>query len=189
MNDSTGTANTTPGGGLRQAIQQQASSALSAQKSRAADGMTAVIEAVRQAGNQLRDKNGTLASYADNAAGQLERWSSQLRDRDISDLMDDVTTFARRRPALFVGSGVAVGLVAARFLKSSAPDNRSRSTEQPAQRFATSGPMSSAGMSSMNSEFGRTELGSSIGSDVGAGRTSSRAPRTPRSRTRTSEER
>ncbi len=182
MNDTPGTP--TSAGGLKHTIQQQASSALSVQKNRAADGMTAVIEAVRQAGNQMRDKNGTLAGYADTAAGQLERWSSQLRDRDVSELMDDVTAFARRRPALFVGGGVALGLVAARFLKSSAPNRSSWEAEQPAQRFTTSGSMSSAGIGSMSS----AEAGG-MASDVAADRPISRAPRAPRSRARTADER
>src|SRR3954471_16658562 len=117
-------------GGFMQTIQQRAGSALGTQKTRAADGITAVVEAVRHTGEQLREKNGALAGYVDSAASQLERWSSQLRDRDMNDLMNDVTSFARRRPAVFVGGGVALGLLAARFLKSSAPHGNSAATGQ-----------------------------------------------------------
>jgi len=108
-------------------IQQQATSALSSQKDRAADGMKTVIDAVRKTGESLRENNGTIAQYVDTAAGQLERWSQGLRDRDVSELMDEVGGFARRRPALFIGGGVAIGLLAARFLKSSAADSMSSS--------------------------------------------------------------
>jgi hypothetical protein len=34
-------------------------------------------------------------------------------------LIDDVEDFARREPAVFIGGAIAIGLVAARFLKSS----------------------------------------------------------------------
>jgi len=140
--------------GLMHSIQQQATTALSSQKDRAADGMKAVIDAVRQTGESLRENNGTIAQYIDTAAGQLERWSQQVRERDVSELMDEVGALARRRPALFIGTGVAIGVVAARFLKSSAPDRaasggsysstsdfsggRSDAMGQTRQRFATS---------------------------------------------------
>jgi hypothetical protein len=169
------------GTGFMETIQQRAGSALDSQKSRAVDGITAVVEAVRRTGDQLREKNGAMAGYVDSAAGQLERWSSQLRDRDMNELMDDVTSFARRRPAVFVGGGVALGLLAARFLKSSAPHTRSATTGQLTQSFATS--QSSAAMSRGRAGAESTAAG------IAADRTGSRTPRTPRSRPQTTDER
>jgi hypothetical protein len=55
----------------------------------------------------------------DEAANQLERVSNQLRDKDVGELMQDAQQFARRRPAVFIGSAFAIGLLGARFLKSS----------------------------------------------------------------------
>src|SRR4051812_33373313 len=185
------------GGGLMHSIQNQPSSALSSQKGRAADGIKTVIDAVRQTGESLRDKNATIAGYADSAATQLERFSTQLRDRDVSELMDEVSAFARRQPALFIGSGVALGVVAARFLKSSAPDGMTRSSGmsnagargasnwpstagQSTQQFATAG---SSGVSGSADTMGSTIEPDAAG--IAADRTSSRAPRTPRPRART----
>src|SRR4051812_20678681 len=143
------------GGGIMNTIQQQASSALSSQKNRAADGITAVIEAIRQTGGQLKEKNGALAGYADSAAGQLERWSTQLRDRDVSELMGDVTTFARRRPAVFIGSGLIIGLAAARFLKSSAPSSGGSNYWSGNEGYSSSGMgRSSSGMGQSSQRFG-----------------------------------
>jgi hypothetical protein len=117
-------------------IREQATTRLTSQKGRAADGLGSVVEAIRQTGQQLREKNGTLAGYADSAATQLEGWASSLRDRDVSDIVEDVKTFARRRPAVFLGSGVVLGIIAARFLKSSAPSSASSGS---AQRFTSMG--------------------------------------------------
>jgi hypothetical protein len=200
MNERSGAGGNGGGQGLMHSIQQQASSALSSQKDRAADGMKSVIEAVRQTGESLREKNGTIAGYADNAASQLERFSNQLRDRDVSELMDEVSAFARRQPGLFIGGGVALGLVAARFLKSAAPDgmtssgmsnagarrasNWSSPTGQSTQQFATAGSSSAVGSAAT--------MGSTIEPDaasIAADRTSSRTPRTPRPRARTTDER
>jgi len=201
MNERSGTGGNGGGQGLMHSIQQQASSALSSQKDRAADGIKSVIDAVRQTGESLREKNGTIAGYADSAASQLERFSTQLRDRDVSELMDEVSSFARRQPALFIGGGVALGLVAARFLKSSAPDrmttssgmwnsdthrasNWSNPTGQSTQQFATAGSSSAAGSADT--------MGSTIdpgAAGIAADRTSSRTPRSPRSRARTTDER
>jgi hypothetical protein len=183
------------GQGLMHSLQQQASSALSSQKVRAADSMKPVIDAVRQTGESLREKNGTIAGYADSAASQLERFSTQLRDRDVSELMDEVSAFARRQPALFIGGGVALGLIAARFLKSSAPDrmttssgmsnmgargasNWSSATGQSTQQFATAGSSSVVGSPDT---MGSTLQPGAAG--IAADRTTSRTPRTPRPRT------
>src|SRR3954468_6691148 len=88
MNERSGAGGNGGSQGLMHSIQQQATTALSSQKDRAADGMKAVIDAVRQTGESLRENNGTIAQYIDTAAGQLERWSQQVRERDVSELMD-----------------------------------------------------------------------------------------------------
>jgi len=106
--------------GLMDTIREKATSGLSTQKDRAADGLTSVVEAVRQSGQQLRDKNPALAGYADNAATTLERWASDFRAKDVSAMVDDVKRFARQRPAVFLGGAVVLGVVAARLVKSAA---------------------------------------------------------------------
>jgi hypothetical protein len=170
--------------GLMQSIQRQATSALSTQKDRAADGITAVIEAVRHTGDQLREKNGTIAGYADSAVGQLERWSSQLRDRDVSELIDDVGAFARRRPAVFVGGGVALGLLAARFLKSSSTGAMPRAQGQTPQQMTTSASRRSMESGSLGSMESMSTTFDSAATGIAADRSSSQTPRPPRPRSR-----
>jgi hypothetical protein len=149
--------------GLLGTIREQANSRLSAQKDRAADGLAAVVEAVKQTGQQLRQKNPALSGYADGAAAQLERWSSAVRENDVSELVDRLKTFARRRPALFLGGAAALGAIAARMVKSSAVNG-------PAYRIPQR-------PSAMQDRFGsRRGSGGAQPTDIAADRVSSRPP-------------
>lgn len=101
---------------------QQVSTRLSDQKERAAEGLTSVADALRQTGQQLRSQDQQMVTdYIDSAAQQVERISSYLRDNDLGRLVDDIEGLARRQPGLFLGGAFALGLLGARFFKSSRP--------------------------------------------------------------------
>jgi len=101
---------------------QQVSSRLAGQKDRAAEGLTSVAHALRQTSQQLREQDQqTVTGYIESAASQVERVSNYLRQNDLGGLIDDVEHFARRQPALFLGGTFVLGLLGARFLKSSRP--------------------------------------------------------------------
>ena len=105
---------------LMDTVKQRASSQIDAQKGRATDSLSAIAGAVRQSTEQLRDdQHDGLAQYVEQAANQLERFANGLRDKSADELLRDVRNLARRQPALFIGGSVAVGILAARFLKSS----------------------------------------------------------------------
>lgn len=106
--------------GLMDRVRERAAAQLSTQKDRATDGLGSVAEAVRHSTRHLREnKQEAIAGYVEKAADQIDRFSAQLRDRDVSEIVDDVQRFARRQPAIFVASAFALGIVGARFLKSS----------------------------------------------------------------------
>jgi hypothetical protein len=106
--------------GLMDKVRQGATTQLSTQKDRATDGIGTVAHAVRQTTQQLRDQqHETIAYYVEEAANQLEQFSNRLRDKDVAELMREAQQFAKRRPAVFIGSAFAVGLLGARFFKSS----------------------------------------------------------------------
>ena len=105
--------------------QEQAKSQLGGQVSRAAEGLGTVAEAVGAVGQQLREKDqAALAQYANQAADRIERFSHYLRERDVNELLGEAQRLARRQPTLFMGGAFALGLVAARFLKSSSEKTR-----------------------------------------------------------------
>jgi uncharacterized protein YjbJ (UPF0337 family) len=94
------------------------------QKNQAADRLGSLAGALREAGRKLNEgeQAGDFGQYADRAAQQLERVSGYLRDHDLRDFVRDTETFARRRPEVFLGGTLIAGLMLARFLKASSPD-------------------------------------------------------------------
>lgn len=97
----------------------RARSRLDSQKSRAARSLRAVAAALRDSGEQLRQKDeGAVAPVVESVADGVDRLSNFLNSRNVDDMMHDVQSFARRRPELFLGAFFTLGVLAARFLKS-----------------------------------------------------------------------
>jgi hypothetical protein len=118
-------------GGIVDRVKETAAAQLTTQKDRGIDAIGSVTQAVRSSSQKLRDEHHeTIASYVEKTADQIENWSRQLREKDVNELLDDVQRLARRQPAVFIGSAFAIGLVAARFLKSSSPPYGSTSGDQ-----------------------------------------------------------
>ncbi|HYF65776.1 MAG TPA: hypothetical protein VD886_23305, partial [Herpetosiphonaceae bacterium] len=105
---------------LADQARQTVTSQVATQKDKASEALSSVAQALRQTGDQLRSNDqGAIGQYAGQAADQIERLSGFLRDRDVNDIMVEAERFARRQPALFLGGAFVLGLIGARFLKSS----------------------------------------------------------------------
>lgn len=96
--------------------------------------VTGTAEDLRSVGEELRKqgKDGP-AKIADRAAEQTEKVGSYLSGTGPDQMLHDVEDFGRQRPWVMLAGGLALGAVAARFLKAS-----SRSRYQ--QRSVPSGP-------------------------------------------------
>ncbi|MBA2469774.1 MAG: hypothetical protein H0V37_10295 [Chloroflexia bacterium] len=107
--------------GLTQQVRQQASEQLVTQKERLVDTLDTVALVLHQAGEHadLQDK-AMLTQYVDKASSQVSQWSDTLRERDMSQLLDDTVRYARRQPMLFFSGALAAGFAGARFFRSSA---------------------------------------------------------------------
>ncbi len=102
---------------------EQARSMAAERKSEVASQLDNVAQAFRSSGNQLRSEQqggAGIASYMDRAAEEVSHISDYLRDRNIDEMLADAEDFARRQPELFLGGAFALGVLAARFFKSSA---------------------------------------------------------------------
>lgn len=98
-----------------------ARSAFDDRKHAAADEVDGLVRAAHQTADQLRQQNqGSTAGYVNTAADTLQRFSGTLRDGDVNSLMRQSQDFARRRPLLFLGGAVAIGVALGRFFNSSA---------------------------------------------------------------------
>ncbi len=116
-------------GEVASTVKEQATSQISSQKEKAADGLGNVAQAIRQTSDQLRENDQAgVADYVEKAAQSVEKFSSYLRDRDLDEIVNGIEQFARREPALFIGGAFTVGLLAARFLRSSSPDKATGSS-------------------------------------------------------------
>ena len=117
----TGGQDTNRSAGIMGRVRNSANTQLTQQKERATEGIGSVAQAVRQSTQQLRDQqHDTIAQYVEQAADQLEKFATRLKEKNVNELMNDAQRFARQRPALFIGSAFALGLIGSRFFKSSA---------------------------------------------------------------------
>lgn len=140
--------------GFVERVREQAGAQLATHKDSATEGMGTIAQAVRRTTAELREtKHETMAEYVEQAAVRLERWSEQLKHKDIGELLQQAQNLARRQPVAFVGSAFALGLFGARFLKSRPPRQMVHSSGGSWQRQ----PM---GTTTGNISTGRTTTGS-----------------------------
>jgi ElaB/YqjD/DUF883 family membrane-anchored ribosome-binding protein len=104
---------------FRQA-RDSATSSLTQSRHQAAERLDGIANAMRTTSEHLRTENEPrVADLTESLAAQADRLSSYLRDRDFRGVQDDLERLARQRPAIAIGAALAVGMLAARFFKSS----------------------------------------------------------------------
>lgn len=104
---------------FRQA-RDRATSSLADSRRQTADQVGGLASALHSAGQHLRgEQQERIAGLADSVADQVDQVASYLRDADLQRMARDVENLARRQPALVFGAAFAIGLLGARFLKSS----------------------------------------------------------------------
>ena len=98
----------------------KATSSLGEGRRQAADQIGGLANAFHSAGEHLRGENQErIAGLADSLADQVDLVANYLRDADLNRLARDLEGLARRRPAVVFGAAFALGVIGARFLKSS----------------------------------------------------------------------
>jgi hypothetical protein len=98
--------------GVRRQVEQRSTEA--------GEKVVAQAEDLRSVGEELRKqgKDGP-AKLADRAAEETERVGSYLKEKGPDEMLHDVEDFGRERPWAVLAGGLALGVVAARFLKAS----------------------------------------------------------------------
>ena len=105
-----------PGKQLAQKAEESAENA----KSRVADGVRAIATAMRSASDELRRNDQTgIAQAAQRLEQKVEQAAEFLRNKTPGEMRDDLANAARREPVWFLGGAFLLGLLAARFMKSS----------------------------------------------------------------------
>lgn len=111
-------------------VKDNAATAIDDKKANLAQGLSGVAETIRQVGDSVKPPEGEQANkvaelttqYTESLSQQVEKLSGYLERQDLRGLMSDLEKFARRNPAIFLGGAFALGILAARFLKSSNPN-------------------------------------------------------------------
>jgi len=70
------------------------------------------------AGSVDQNLGEQYGDYARSAAKAIAGFSDQLKAKDLDELIDDLRNFARKSPAIAVGTAAAIGFVLARLVKS-----------------------------------------------------------------------
>lgn len=102
-------------------VMGNAMSELKAASSAKADEMRGMVaEEGQRMASTLRDAaqqggGGVQAKVLETMANGVSAMSDQLAQHDLRELMDDVTAYARRNPAIFVAGAAVAGLVLARL--------------------------------------------------------------------------
>jgi glucan phosphorylase len=110
--------------GLRQQVDERST--------KAGEQVTGTAQDLRSVGEELRKQGkDTPAKLADRAAEQTEKVGSYLKGKGPDEMLHDVEDFGRQRPWAVMAGGLALGVLAARFLKAS---SRSRYQQQSGSR-------------------------------------------------------
>lgn len=98
--------------GVRQQIDERST--------QAGERVSSTARDLRSVGEELRKQGKeTPAKLADRAAEQTEKVGSYLKENGPDRMLEDAEDFGRQRPWAVLAGGLAVGVVAARFLKAS----------------------------------------------------------------------
>jgi hypothetical protein len=109
------------------------------EKDRLAGGMRAVASALRRGSDQLPEDQRSYGRLLEGMADRVSDASRYLDDRDVNALTRDVKRVARDHSAAFLGGAFVLGMVGARFLKSS-PDEARRKRDEWSGRERYPGP-------------------------------------------------
>ena len=103
-----------------QQARDRASSSLGESKNQFADQFGTIADALHRTTEHLRSEDQQrIAGLTDTVARQVEQVANYFRNKDARAMRQDLENLARRQPALMIGGALVLGLIGARFLKSS----------------------------------------------------------------------
>lgn len=103
---------------LASAATDRAKDAAQQRISGGADLLGHLAAAVRAAARDLDPNAPQLAGFAREAAGRIDDFSHEIRDKSVEELIATSSDFARRQPAVLFGAAAACGFLLFRMIKS-----------------------------------------------------------------------
>jgi hypothetical protein len=103
-----------------QQARDRAGSSLGESKGQFADQFGTIAAALRRTTEHLRSEDQQrIAGLTETVARQVDQVADYLRNKDARAMRQDLENLARRQPALMIGGALVLGMIGARFLKSS----------------------------------------------------------------------
>lgn len=98
----------------------QAKSIFEEQRDEISGGLRSVAQVLQHSSHQLQQQDQrVVARCLDKISEKIEQSSNYLSEKEVSQLVNDIESFARRRPWLFLGSAFALGYFSIRLLRAS----------------------------------------------------------------------
>ena len=113
-----------------QQARDRASSSLVESKAQIAGQFGGLADALRRTTEHLRSEDQQrIAGLTETVARQMDQVAAYLWNKDARAMRADLESLARRQPAFVLGGALVLGLIGARFLKSSQRDRRARGSQ------------------------------------------------------------
>ncbi|MEO7658983.1 MAG: hypothetical protein ABIV48_05155 [Pyrinomonadaceae bacterium] len=109
------------------AVKTKAAATADDKKSEFTAGLAGVADTVRRVSDTIGDGDAKnplteyAAQYTETAAKKLDNVAKYFDETEIRAMARDLESYARRNPAIFLGGAFALGVLAARFFKSTPP--------------------------------------------------------------------
>lgn len=94
------------------------------QKERVSEGIRSMADALRRGGSELSEEHSQYGGFLNTVADRAEGVSRYLDQRDVDSLTRDARRMAREHTPVFLSGAFTLGMLGARFLKSSGDSAR-----------------------------------------------------------------
>ncbi len=91
--------------------------AVETKKTAGADAIVGLARSAQDAADKFEGQAPQMAKMVKSAAEGVEKMSTDIRDRNVGELMDSVSDFAKRQPATFFGCGILAGVILSRIMR------------------------------------------------------------------------
>lgn len=104
---------------LTEPMKEKAAQLATEKKDAGADQMRTIAHAVHGAARELEAEMPGIATYIHGTGERIEQAATEIRERNLDELLDKFSGFARQQPAIVFGGAVLTGFILSHFLKSS----------------------------------------------------------------------
>lgn len=115
---------------------QELGSQVQGQHQRAAGGLNAVADELTSMLKGEGSQDGVVSDLAQQASDRVRSLAQWLESREPADVLDEVRSFARRRPGAFLAGAAVVGFVGGRMTRGIADEARDQQPGQPTGKRA-----------------------------------------------------